>query len=100
MHNDNYTLYLNWEILMCEIVKINWFYTQTQSYFPFVTCTFFIVYDNLEYDGGENFLRKNLIIYNGKHETNVITDTFHRKSHDQINSQSVKKKNIQILNKI
>lgn len=30
--------------------------------------------------------------YSGRHETNVITETFHKKSHDQINSQSENKK--------
>lgn len=45
-------------------------------------------YVNFEYDGGENFLRRNLIIYRGKHEIKVITETFHAKSYDQINSQS------------
>lgn len=42
----------------------------------------------MEYDGGEHFFRKNLIKYNGKHETAVIIDTFHAKSYDQMNSQS------------
>lgn len=33
-----------------------------------------------------------MIIYNGRHDTKVITDTFHKKSYDQINSQSIRKK--------
>lgn len=31
------------------------------------------------------------MIYNGRHETNVIANTFHRNSNDQIKSQSVGK---------
>lgn len=30
-------------------------------------------------------------MYNGKQETSVMRETFHRKSYDQINSQSEKK---------
>lgn len=36
-------------------------------------------------------MRKNLIKYNGRHDTTVIIDTFHAKSYDQMNSQSAKK---------
>lgn len=35
-------------------------------------------------------MRRNLMTYNGRQDTNVITDTFHKKSHDQMNSQSEK----------
>lgn len=37
-------------------------------------------------------MRKNLIKYNGRHDTTVIIDTFHAKSYDQMNSQSEEKK--------
>lgn len=49
------------------------------------------VYESFEYDGGENFLRRNFRMYSGRQETSVMTSTFHRKSHDQMNSQSERK---------
>lgn len=51
------------------------------------------IYDNFEYDGGENFFRKNLMMYSGKHETSVMADTFHRNSSDEMNSRSVADRN-------
>lgn len=37
-------------------------------------------------------MRKNLIIYNGKQDTRVIMETFHKKSYEEMNSQSVKRR--------
>lgn len=48
------------------------------------------VYDNFAYAGGEIFFLTNLIMYNGRHETNVMASTFHKNSNDQIKSQSEK----------
>lgn len=50
------------------------------------------VSDNLAYAGGEIFFLTNLIIYNGRHETNVMASTFHKNSNDQMKSQSKKMK--------
>lgn len=47
------------------------------------------VHDNFAYAGGEIFFLTNFIMYNGKHETNVMINTFHKNSNDQIKSQSV-----------
>lgn len=38
------------------------------------------------------------MIYNGRHETNVIANTFHRNSNDQIKSQSVGKEKKKTIN--
>lgn len=38
------------------------------------------------------------MIYNGRHETNVIANTFHRNSNDQIKSQSVGKEKKKSIN--
>lgn len=46
------------------------------------------IYDNFAYAGGEIFFLTNLIMYNGRHETNVMASTFHKNSNDQIKSQS------------
>lgn len=38
------------------------------------------------------------MIYNGRHETNVIANTFHKNSNDQIKSQSVGKEKKKSIN--
>lgn len=57
-------------------------------------------YANFEYDGGDNFLRRNFMIYNGKHETNVIASTFQMNSYDHMKSQSDKRKKWKDLDEI
>ena len=50
------------------------------------------LHDNLTYEGGENFFRKNLMMYSGKHDTTVMMHVFHMKSVVRMNSGSENKK--------